>query len=410
MTAPPQTVWVPDPARARGSGGPGGPSALAMPCRAPDAVDMALTYRPADERTPTPPGHGGGTPRAGLRRLSSLVRKEFIEIRRDRRTLALIVGVPLLLLVIFGYAANFAVQHIATELVGHDSAAVRDALEADGHFTVRDRVAPDVAAAQSAMQHGQVAVAIVLDARGEPTEVYVDGSNLLIATTAERELTALQQGTGSGPHVRVIVLYNPTLSSTNFMIPGLIGIIMTQVALVLTALGVVRERERGTIEQLMITPVTKIELMVGKTIPYLVIALFDLVFVLLVSALLFDVHVRGDVALLFGEAFLFLTATLGMGLLISTLARTQLQATQMSVFVQLPQMLLSGLIFPLAAMPWGVRWISYVLPLTYFASVARGVMLKGVGITDLWTETIGLAVLAVAYVGLAVVRFRKTLD
>jgi len=345
-----------------------------------------------------------------MQRLSSLVRKEFIEIRRDRRTLALIVGVPLLLLVVFGYAANFEVQHIATELVEHDSPPVREALSANGHFTVRARVVPDIAAAENDIQHGQVAVAVVVDAQGVPTQVFIDGSNLLIATTAERELTALQHASSGAPHAHVVILYNPTLSSTDFMIPGLIGIIMTQVALVLTALGVVRERERGTIEQLMITPVTKLELMVGKTIPYLIIALFDLVFVLLVSRFLFGVHVRGDVALLFGEAFLFLTATLGMGLMISTLARTQLQATQMSVFVQLPQMLLSGLIFPLAAMPWGVRWISYLLPLTYFAAVARGVMLKGVGITDLWTETIALAVLAVAYVGLAAVRFRKTLD
>jgi len=173
---------------------------------------------------------------------------------------------------------------------------------------------------------------------------------------------------------------------------------------------VVRERERGTIEQLMITPVRKLELMLGKTIPYLVIGLCDLVIVLLVSWALFHVPVRGSIALLFGEALLFLTATLGMGLLISTVARTQLQAMQMSVFVQLPQLLLSGLIFPLAAMPWGVRWISYLLPLTYFVSVARGVLLKGVGLADLWPETIGLAILAVGYVSLAALRFRKTLD
>jgi ABC-2 type transport system permease protein len=185
---------------------------------------------------------------------------------------------------------------------------------------------------------------------------------------------------------------------------------MSQVALVMTALGVVRERERGTIEQLMITPVTKLELMVGKTIPYLIIAICDFFFVLLASRLLFDVQVRGSIPLLFGEAILFLTATLGIGLLISTAARTQLQATQMTVFVQLPQMLLSGLIFPLAAMPWGVRWISYLLPLTYFVSASRGIMLKGVGIGDLWTETLALTMLAVAYVGLATLRFRKTLD
>jgi ABC transporter DrrB family efflux protein len=323
----------------------------------------------------------------------------------------LIIAVPMILLVIFGYAANFQVHGISAELVGHDSPALRTALAKGDAFTVRQGVTHNERAAESDIQHGRAGVAIVIDGAGRPQRVLIDGSNLLTAMTAERELTVLQsESVGAAPPVGVRVLYNPTLSSTTFMIPGLIGIIMTQVALVLTALGVVRERERGTIEQLMITPVRKIELMVGKTIPYLLIGLCDLFIVLLAAWALFAVPVRGSIPLLFAEALLFVTATLGMGLLISTLARTQLQAMQMSVFVQLPQMLLSGLIFPLTAIPWGVRWISYVLPLTYFVSVARGVLLKGTGIGDLWTETAGLAILAVAYVSLAALRFRKTLD
>lgn len=370
---------------------------------------MAIEHAPL-EAVPEPGGRKPPVRRLRLQRLTSLVRKEFIEIRRDRRTIGLIVGVPLILLVIFGYAANFEVRHISTEIVSHNSPTLRRTLEANGDFSVRTSLAPDLIAAENDIQHGKVAVAVVLNTQGIPTRVLIDGSNLLVASTAERELSALRQGAEHARPLSVDVLYNSTLDSTLFMIPGLIGIIMSQVAIIMTALGIVRERERGTIEQLMITPVTKLELMVGKTIPYLIIALFDFVWVLLVSRLLFGVHVRGSVLLLFGEAFLFLIATLGMGLMISTLARTQLQATQMSVFVQLPQMLLSGLIFPLAAMPWGVRWLSYLLPLTYFAAAARGIMLKGIGIADLWTETIVLGVLAVSYVGLAAIRFRKTLD
>ena len=280
---------------------------------------MTVTKPPTAGTEPGPPRAVLEGRHPGWQRLGSMVRKEFIEIRRDRRTLALIVAVPVILLVIFGYAANFQVQHIQAEIAGHDSLLLRSVLATHGDFAVRPGVAADQAAAES-------------------------------------------------------------------------------------------ERERGTIEQLMITPVRKLELMLGKTIPYLVIGLCDLVIVLLVSWMLFNVPVRGSLPLLFGEALLFLTATLGMGLVISTVARTQLQAMQMSVFVQLPQMLLSGLIFPLAAMPWGVRWISYLLPLTYFVSVARGVLLKGIGLADLWPETIGLAILAVSYVGLAALRFRKTLD
>lgn len=362
--------------------------------------------------TQTDDGRTAPGPRwPGWRRLRSLARKEFIEIRRDRRTLALIVAVPVILLVIFGYAATFDVHEIPTELVGHESPVVRAALRAHGAFAVRGGVAADVAAAEADVQHGRVAVAVVVNASGRPTRVLIDGSNLLTAMTAERELTALQsRSEGVSTPVAVDVLYNPTLRSTIFMVPGLVGMIMVQVGLVLTALGVVRERERGTIEQLMITPLTKVELMVGKTIPYLLIALADLCFVLLIGWGLFGVPIRGSVFLLFGEAFLFLTATLGMGLVISTVAQTQLQAMQMSVFVQLPQILLSGLIFPVAAMPWGVRWLSYVLPLTYFANVTRGIMLKGVGLADLWSETIVLAVMAVVFVSLAALRFRKTLD
>lgn len=345
------------------------------------------------------------------RRLRSLIRKEFIEIRRDRRTLALIVAVPVILLVIFGYAATFDVRHMATELVGHDSIAARTALDASGYFTVQRAVAPDLGAAEADIEHGRVAVAIAVGADGRPTRVLIDGSNLITAMTAERELTAIQQqSSGARSTVSVDVLYNPSLRSAIFMVPGLIGMIMVQVALVLTALGVVRERERGTIEQLMITPLTKFELMVGKTVPYLLIAFGDLCFSLIVSRGLFGVPIRGNLLLLAGEAFLFLTATLGMGLLISTVAQTQLQAMQMSVFVQLPQMLLSGLIYPVASMPWGVRWLSYPLPLTYFAAISRGVMLKGLGIGDLWRQTIVLAGMAFLYVFLAAVRFRKTLD
>jgi ABC-2 type transport system permease protein len=372
---------------------------------------VTVNKPPAAGTEPGPPRVVLEARHPGWQRLGSMVRKEFIEIRRDRRTLALIVAVPVILLVIFGYAANFQVQHISAELAGHDSPLLRSALGTNGDFAVRPGVAADQAAAESDIQHGRVGVAVVVGADGRPARVLIDGSNLLTAMTAERELATLQGASAdAAPPVSVDVLYNPSFSSTTFMIPGLIGSIMTQVALVLTALGVVRERERGTIEQLMITPVRKLELMLGKTIPYLVIGLCDLIIVLLVSWALFHVPVRGSIPLLFGEALLFLTATLGMGLLISTVARTQLQAMQMSVFVQLPQLLLSGLIFPLAAMPWGVRWISYLLPLTYFVSVARGVLLKGIGLADLWPETIGLAILAVTYVSVAALRFRKTLD
>jgi ABC-2 type transport system permease protein len=343
-------------------------------------------------------------------RLRGLVRKEFIEIRRDRRTLALIVLVPVMLMVIFGYAATLDMRHLSTELVGRDSLAVRAAVGAQPAFSLRSGYAPDDAAARRDIQSGKVAVAIEIGSDGRPSRVLIDGSSVLIASTAERHLSALQATSTGAAATTVEVLYNPSLRSANFMVPGLIGQIMVQVALVLTALGIVRERERGTLEQLMMTPLSKGELMIGKTLPYLLIAFVDLTFALAIGWAVFGVPVRGSLGLLFAEAALFLTATLGMGLLISTVAQTQMQAMQMSVFIQLPQMLLSGLVFPVVSMPWGVRWLSYLFPLTYFVTISRGIMLKAAGVGELSTETAVLAVMAVLFVGLAAVRFRKTLD
>lgn len=369
----------------------------------------------AHRRRTEPPGHAAepavsGRPATGWERLLALIRKEFVEIWRDPRTLGLIVFVPASLMVIFGYAATFDVRDIPAELVGTNSAAVRSELEANSAFSVGQRVAPSPAAAQNDIKEGRVLVAVEVSPQGRPLKVLIDGSKLLEAMTAERQLARLEApATGEQPPA-VDVLYNPALQSVDFMVPGLIGQIMVQVAMVLTAVSIVRERERGTIEQLLITPLTKVELMVGKATPYLIIALFDLVSVIVLGRILFGVPLRGNFGLLMFESFIFLAASLGLGLLISTIAQTQQQAMQIAVFIPLPQMLLSGLVFPLASMPWGVRWLSYLFPLTYFVPVTRGIFLKGVGLADLWPQTGALAGMAVLFIGLAAIRFRKTLD
>jgi ABC-2 type transport system permease protein len=197
---------------------------------ASEGTAVAVTKPPAAETEPGPPRVVLEARHPGWQRLGSMVRKEFIEIRRDRRTLALIIAVPVLLLVIFGYAANFQVRHIPAELAGHDSPLLRSALGTDGDFAVRPGVAAGQAAAESDIQHGRVGVAVIVGADGRPARVLIDGSNLLTAMTAERELAALQGASAGAPPVSADVLYNPSFSSTTFMIPGLIGIIMTQVA------------------------------------------------------------------------------------------------------------------------------------------------------------------------------------
>ncbi len=361
---------------------------------------------PASERAPQ---GAGDRARARRARLGALVRKEFLQLRRDRRTLGLIVGMPVVLLLVFGYAASFDVKHINAELVGRDSPALRAALGSGGAFDVRAAVAPDAAAAREDLKRGRVVVAVTVAPTGAPAGVLVDGSQLLAASTALRELANLERGGSGTPTAHVTVLYNPGLRSAYYMVPGLIGFLLVQVGVMITSLGIVRERERGTLEQLMITPLTKLELMVGKIIPYLAIALLDLALILAVGLLVFSVPLRGSVPLLLVLTAVFLASTLAIGLLVSTVAQNQQQAMQTAMFIIIPQVLLSGFVFPLASIPWGVRWISYLLPLTYFLPIVRGIFLKGAGIAELWLPATVLLGMAVLFIGLATSRFSKQL-
>jgi ABC-2 type transport system permease protein len=337
------------------------------------------------------------------------VRKEFLQLRRDRRTLGLIVGMPVVLLLVFGYAASFDVKHIQAELVGHDSPALRRTLALGGAFTVSRAIAPDIGSARADLERGSALVALSVDAQGRPVGALIDGSQLLAASTALRALQRLSPGAASVRSLPLTTLYNPTLRSADYMVPGLIGFLLVQVGVMITSLGVVRERERGTLEQLMITPLSRLELMLGKIIPYLAIALLDLVLILVVGLLVFSVPLRGSVPLLLVLTALFLASTLAIGLLVSTVAQNQQQALQTAMFIIVPQILLSGFVFPLASIPWGVRWISYGLPLTYFLPIVRGIFLKGSTINDLWLQVGVLAGMAVFFVALATSRFSKQL-
>ena len=342
-------------------------------------------------------------------RLWALIRKEFIELRRDRRTLAMIIAIPLLWLLVFGYAASFDVKHVKVELAGRDSAALRAELARAGNaFSVRSGIARDLGAARADLRAGRVTAAIVVGAGGAPQDVLVDGSNLLVAQTALRNIQGLRAGVAS-TRTAITVLYNPALRSAYFMVPGLVGLIMAFIGIVITSLGIVRERERGTLEQLMVTPITRLELMLGKMIPYLAIAFLDMAIIVGAGLALFGVPLRGSPVLLLVLAGLFLISTLGIGLLVSTVSQNQQQAMQLAVLILLPQVLLSGWIFPLASIPPGIRWISYILPLTYFIPIVRGIFLKGLGLPDLWVPTVVLIGMAVAIITLAASRVSKQL-
>ena len=350
--------------------------------------------------------------------------KEFRELRRDPRTLAMLFLLPFLFLVVFGYAASFDIKDVPTVVVGARAGAAAAALP-ETLNVVSTEADDDRVGAEDTLRRGEAVVAVVTPAEaGRPAQVLVDGTELFAAQAALRSLAELQAtgaagAAGSGgqsplagdavPVAEVTVLYNPDLRTAVIMIPGLCGIILVFVGTVATALGVVRERQSGTMEQLAVMPFRPRDVFLGKIAPYLLIAAADMVIVVIAGLLLFDVPFRGSVATFALGAVLFLFVTLGTGVLISSVSQTQGQAIQLAMMTMLPQFLLSGLFFPLYSMPWGVRWIGYLLPLTWFIKVARGVMVRGAPIDALWLPLTILAVMAVGVFTASTLRFRRDL-
>jgi ABC-2 type transport system permease protein len=355
----------------------------------------------------------------------AMVVKEFRQLRRDRRTLAMMIVMPVVLLIVFGYAASFDVTTIPTVAAGPGAGQVAHLVGEPFHVT---DTAPSQgrAWAEQQLRDGNAAVAVVTGS-GRP-QVLIDGSQLFTAKAAIAELSAAaakaavngpaggkagQSGSqpqpGGRPQPVVTVLYNPGLTTSDIMIPGLAGVVLVFVGTIITSLGVVRERQSGTLEQLAVMPLKPRDVFLGKIVPYFVVAALDLAIVVGVGVGLFGVPFRGSLAVFALGAVLFLFVTLGIGVLISSVSENQGQAIQLAFMVTLPQVLLSGLIFPLSSIAVGVRWISYLLPLTYFNEISRGVMLRAEPLTSLWQPFLLLALLGVVVFTLASLRFRADL-
>lgn len=351
--------------------------------------------------------------------------KEFRQLRRDRRTVAMLFLLPFLFLVVFGYAASFDVKEVPTLVVGPRAQLVAAALPAELRV-VATRPGDGAAQARDALRRGEAVAAVVTPSQaGAAALLYLDGTELFATQAALRALAQTQgaaaQADGGAPEpgatpggdpvakARAEILFNPDLRTAVIMIPGLCGIILVFVGTVATALGVVRERQAGTMEQLAVMPFRPRDVFIGKIAPYMVIAALDMVIVVGAGTLLFDVPFRGSIAVFALGAALFLFVTLGIGVLISTVSQTQGQAIQLAIMTLLPQFLLSGLFFPLYSMAWGVRWIGYLLPLTYFIKVARGVMVRGAPIGALWAPLVVLAVMALVVFTASTLRFRRDL-
>ena len=347
--------------------------------------------------------------------MRAMIVKEFRQLRRDRRTLAMMIVMPVLLLVILGYAASFDVSAVPTAVAGPGAGVLAKALPKTFQLaaTYAGGAQTPEAWAQDQLRDGHAAVAIVTGTAPGP-QVLIDGTQLFDAQKTLQELSSLQSGTATatasitGP-ASVQILYNPELKTSYIMIPGLAGVILVFVGTVITSLGVVRERQAGTLEQLAVMPLRPMDVFLGKIIPYFVVAVADLAIVLAVGVAVFGVPFAGSAAVFALGALLFVFVTLGLGVLISSVSQTQGQAIQLAVMTLLPQVLLSGLIFPLSSIVAGVRWIAYLLPLTYFTEISRGVMLRAEPITSLWPPFVYLALLGAVVATLATLRFRAFL-
>ena len=358
-----------------------------------------------------------------LRHIFAVMLKEIRQMRRDRMTLAMMIGVPTLQLTLFGFAINPDVRNLPAAVAdmantSGSRALVQDMLAAGVMRRAADARTPQEL--RSLLDRGQVKIGIVIppdferrriDGR-EAVQVMVDGSDVTVQSAARQLASVPLDGNTAmrASAIAMLPLYNPERRSAVNVVPGLIGVILTMTMVMFTAMAIVRERERGNLELLITTPVSSGELMVGKVLPYIGVGLIQTTVVLLLGISVFDVPVRGSLLDVYASAMLLIVANLALGLLVSTRAQTQFQAMQMAFFLFLPSILLSGFMFPYDGMPVAAQWIAEVLPLTHFVRLIRGVMLRGASLASLWPDALTLIGFTLVMMTLAISRFRKRLD
>jgi ABC-2 type transport system permease protein len=375
--------------------------------------------------------------RFSIARLAAMVLKEFIQMRRDRLTFGMMVGIPLLQLILFGFAINSDPKHLPTVVQDNDRGVfARDlvwGLKNSGYFELRGS-ATDNRQVRRLLDQGECSFVLTIPAdftrtllRGERPQVLLEADatdpaatanavaavNQLIERALERDFTGPTRSlkrAAPAVDLRIHPLYNPEAVTQYNIVPGLMGVVLTMTLVIITAVALTRERERGTMENLLATPLRPVEVMLGKIVPYILVGYVQVTLILLAAKFLFDVPMRGSLVLLYTVSLLFIAANLMVGVTFSTLARTQLQAVQMAFFFFLPSILLSGFMFPFRGMPVWAQWIGEALPLTHFLRNIRGVLLKGNGwgesLPHLWPVALFLTVMLV----LGLVRYRRTLD
>lgn len=368
-------------------------------------------------------------------RIRSIIVKEFIQLRRDRRTMAMIVAIPIIEMSLFGYALSTDIKNVSMVVWDAsntpDSRQLIDSFRQTEFFSV-DYYAFDYQDISRRIESGDARTALVIPPdysdrlhRRETASVQflADGSDPTMSIQALANASLIIQSRGAeiarqtrGGQAAWLpvshesrVWYNPAIQSSIFYLPGLVGLILQMLTVMLTAFAIVREREQGTIEQLNVTPLRRGELVVAKLIPYIVIGYAQVALILTTAVVVFDMPIRGSVPLLLALTALFLMFSLGVGLFVSTVSRTQFQAMQLAMLILLPSILLSGFVFPVESMPGAAQWVSSVIPLTYYLRIVRGIVVKGVGMEFLWQDAAILAVMGAITLVLAASRVRKTL-
>ena len=363
-----------------------------------------------------------------LRRLWAIVIKELRQLRRDKLTFAMIVGIPTMQLLLFGYAINMDIRHLPAAVLDQARTAQSRQIIAELaqtqvlDFEYRLRTPQDI---DALLRTGDISAALVIPPDFErrliesdrpPLQIVVDGSDQTVQQ-AVRQLAALPLNsllnpTASAPpdNVEIVNFYNPGRRAPVNTVPGLIGVILTMTMVLFTAMALVRERERGNLEFLIATPVSPAELTVGKVLPFVGIGLVQVTLVLLLGVAIFQVPIRGSLIAVYVASLVFIVASLALGVFLSTLAKSQFQAMQLAFFTFLPQILLSGFMFPYAGMPWPAQWLAEIFPMTHFMRLIRGILLRAATLTDLWPELAALGVFIVVVLGIAIARTRKRLD
>jgi len=351
--------------------------------------------------------------------------------RRDKMTLGLVFMIPLVQLLLFGFAIQTEVKHISTvvfdQSLTSESRSLLESFSASGYFDIT-YVVDEYSDVNKMIDSGQAKVGIVFPPdfatsvnRGvpAPVQVLVDASDNMVANQAiaiansigliksQEMLTKKVKLSGPPYDIRVRPLYNPDGITAYYMVPAILGVVVTMTMVLLTAMGIVRERERGTLEQLMVTPIKPLELMIGKILPYIVLGYLQITVALIIGVTVFSVPIRGSLLELYILTLFFITASLGLGILISNVAKTQMQAMQMGFFVMLPSIMLSGFMFPRDAMPRFIYYLSNVIPLTYYLDIIRGIVLKGIGFPYLVGQVVSLLVFSVVLLIASTLKFKK---